>query len=65
MSPITGPCSCGLCSAMPPVRPCLAYNMLNRLGALETAVVDMLQAKSATDCLKCIAVFRVLMKEPP
>ncbi len=55
-------CTCDWCTALGPIKACDVRQLIDRLTKLENAIEDMLNAKTATDCLKCLCVFRVLME---
>jgi len=57
-------CSCDFCAAIPPIKPCVARDLIARVQDLENAILDLLNAQTDVDCLKCVHVFRILMEHP-
>ncbi len=56
-------CTCDYCKVIPPIRACAARGLIVRIGELETAIRDMLAAKSEIECLASLHVFRILISE--
>lgn len=55
-------CKCSLCESMPPLKPCLAYELVQYITQLETCIRDMLKANTEAECAACLIQFRLLLK---
>ncbi len=58
-------CSCDYCAGIPPIKPCTARDLIERVNDLELAILDLLAAKKSAELCaqandRAYYVFRVI-----